>query len=51
MKTTCAVLTFQENLFINFGSVIDSRSLERLFFTQLVQAGLPVSVVERSSAP
>ena len=51
MKTNCAVLSFRNDLFINFGSVIESRELERHFFTHLAREGIPVSVVERSSAP
>lgn len=51
MKTNCAVLSFRNDLYINFGSVIESRELERRFFTFLAKEGIPVNVVERSSAP
>jgi hypothetical protein len=51
MKVNCAVLSFRDDLFINFGSVIESRELERLFFTQLSQAGMHVAIVERNSDP
>lgn len=51
MKTNCTVLSFRNDLCINFGSVIESRELERHFFTHLAREGIPVSVVERSSAP
>lgn len=49
MKTNCVVFSFGDDLFITFGSVIESRELERLFFTHLVGAGIPVALVERSS--
>ncbi len=51
MKTTCAVLSFRDDLDISFGSVIASRDLERRFFAHLVQAGMPVRIAERNSAP
>jgi hypothetical protein len=50
MKNNCVVFSFGDDLFIAFGSVIESRELERLFFTHLVGAGIPVTLVERSSA-
>ena len=50
MKTNCVVFSFSDDLFIAFGSVIENRELERLFFTHLVGAGIPVTLVERSSA-
>jgi hypothetical protein len=51
MKTNCAVLSFRDDLYVNFGSVIESRELERLFFSHIAQSGVRVSVTERSSAP
>ena len=48
MKKTCAVLSFGDQLVINFGSVVASRDLERLVFTHLVRAGVRVRVTERS---
>jgi hypothetical protein len=51
MKIRCAVLSFRDDLYVNFGSVIESRELERVFFVQIAQSGVPVSVTERSSAP
>jgi hypothetical protein len=49
MKKNCSVLSFGEDLSINFGSVIESRELERLFFTHMARAGVRVSLAERSS--
>jgi Alcohol acetyltransferase len=46
MKKSCVVLSFQNELTINFSSVIESTELERLFFTKLVEDGIPVSVKE-----
>ncbi|MDO9577079.1 MAG: hypothetical protein Q7J16_04270 [Candidatus Cloacimonadales bacterium] len=46
MKKSCAVLSFGNELLINFCSVVESRELERLFFTKLVESGIPVSVRE-----
>jgi len=40
------VLSFQNELTINFSSVVESTELERLFFTKLVDDGIPVSVKE-----
>lgn len=50
MKTNCVVYGYGDDLFVAFGSVIESRELERSFFTHLVGAGLPVTLIERSSA-
>ncbi|MBU0741525.1 hypothetical protein KKG45_13525 [bacterium] len=49
MKKNCAVLSFRDDLYINFGSVIESRDLERLFFAHMARAGVRVIVAERSS--
>jgi hypothetical protein len=49
MKTNCAILSFGDDLSINFGSVIESRELERLFFKHMIRAGVRVIVAERSS--
>jgi hypothetical protein len=50
MKTNCAVLSFRDDLYVNFGSVIESRELERLFLAHIARSGVRVSVTERSSA-
>jgi len=50
MKTNCAMLSFRDDLYINFNSVIESRELERLFFTHITGSGVSVSVSERSSS-
>jgi hypothetical protein len=49
MKSSCAIQSYMNELSINFGSVIESRETERLFFSHLVGEGVPVSVSERSS--
>lgn len=46
MKKNCAVLSYGDDLKINFSSVVECRELERLFFTKLVENGIPVSVKE-----
>lgn len=51
MKAHCAMLSFRNDLHISFGSVIESRELERLFFTHLVRSGVHVIITERSSDP
>jgi hypothetical protein len=48
-KKACVTLSFGDDLFISFGSVIETRELERLFFAHLVRAGVRVKVSERSS--
>ncbi len=48
-KKNCAVLSFRNDLVINFGSVVESREVERLFFTHLAQAGVRVVLTERKS--
>ena len=48
MKKNCAVLSFRDDLSVSFGSVVESRELERLFFTHLARAGMRVRVVEKS---
>jgi NRPS condensation-like uncharacterized protein len=51
MKTNCAILSYRDDLLINFGSVIASSDLERRFFTHLVREGVPVAISERISVP
>ena len=51
MKTNCAMLSFRDDLYVNFNSVIESRELERLFFTHIAKSGVPVNVSERSNVP
>ena len=46
MKKSCVVLSYENDLTINFSSVIESRELERLFFTKLIEDGISVSVRE-----
>lgn len=46
MKKSCTVLSYQNDLIINFSSAIESVDMERLFFTNLVQKQIPVSVRE-----
>jgi hypothetical protein len=48
-KKNCAVLSFREDLFISFGSTVESREVERSFFTHLAKAGLRVVLTERQS--
>jgi len=49
MKSSCAVVSYGEELSIHFGSVVDSRETERLFFRHIAGEGVPVKVSERSS--
>jgi hypothetical protein len=49
MKCTCAILSFQDNISINFGSVIESRETERFFFSHIAGEGVRVRVSERNS--
>ncbi len=46
MKKACGVLSYKGNLLVSFTSVIESRELERLFFTHLTERGVPVKVEE-----
>ena len=46
MKKCCAVLSFKDKLQISFGSVIEDRSLERLFFQHFIQEKIPVKIKE-----
>jgi hypothetical protein len=46
MKKSCAVLSYGNDLIVNFCSVIDQTDLERVFFTKLVDLDIPVSVKE-----
>jgi Alcohol acetyltransferase len=46
IKKSCVVLSFGNELTINFSSVIEERELERLFFTKLIADGIPVLVKE-----
>jgi hypothetical protein len=46
MKKNCSILSFKETLTIAFGSIIESRDLERFFFTALVRDGVDVRIKE-----
>ncbi|MFW5711865.1 MAG: hypothetical protein ACOCXF_01725 [bacterium] len=46
MKKACGVLSFKGNLIVSFTSVIESRELERVFFSHLTGQGVPVSIEE-----
>jgi len=46
MKKNCAILSFRDDLQIAIGSVIESRELERRFFSALVREGVSVKVGE-----
>jgi hypothetical protein len=48
-KKNCALVSFRNDLVINFGSVIESREVERVFFTHLAEAGARVVLTERTS--
>ena len=43
-KTGCAVGSFKEKLYINFGRTIKEPVVERFFFRNLVKEGLPVKI-------
>jgi hypothetical protein len=45
-KTNCAVTSFDENLFVTFGSVVESREVERGTIEQFMRDGLRVGVTE-----
>ncbi|HDQ46133.1 MAG TPA: hypothetical protein ENN17_11670 [bacterium] len=46
MKTSCTVIGYQNDIHINFCSLVESRNLERLFFTHLVEYGISVHIKE-----
>lgn len=46
MKKSCSVVTYQNDLYITFCSLIESRKLEKLFFTRLVENGVSIHVKE-----
>jgi hypothetical protein len=46
MKKSITMLSYQDEMSINISSVIESRELERLFFTKLVEDGISVAVKE-----
>jgi len=41
-KTNAAVLSYQDKLYVSFGSLAESREIERFFYTRLRSLGLPV---------
>jgi NRPS condensation-like uncharacterized protein len=43
-KTGCAILSFKDKLYINFGRNIKEAELEKLFFRKLVKEGLKVKI-------
>ncbi|MCF7913784.1 MAG: hypothetical protein K9L66_01310 [Spirochaetaceae bacterium] len=46
MKKACGVLSFKNQLVVSFTSVIESRELERIFFTHLTSRGIPITLEE-----
>jgi len=44
LKTGCAIVSFKDNLYINFGRVVKESEVERLFFTRLRKLGLRVKI-------
>jgi hypothetical protein len=45
-KKTCTVISYGDELSIAISSIVESRELERLFFTGLAGQGIPVSISE-----
>jgi hypothetical protein len=45
-KKTCTVISYQDELAVTFSSIVESRELERLFFTTLAGSGIAVRVSE-----
>ncbi|NHJ48084.1 MAG: hypothetical protein FK733_09880 [Asgard group archaeon] len=43
-KSTCAIISFKDKLYINFGSQIKEKTLEKLFFSKLVKEGIKVKI-------
>lgn len=43
-SNNCGILSYKENLYINMIRNIEESELERLFFTNLVQRGIPVTI-------
>jgi hypothetical protein len=48
-KKTCTVISYQDELAVTFSSIVESRELERLFFTTLAGSGIAVRVSEVES--
>jgi hypothetical protein len=46
IKKTCTVLSYGDRLSATFSSIVETREVERLFFTTLVSRGVPVTVSE-----
>jgi len=46
IKKTCTVLSYGDSLCVSFSSEVESRELERLFFTTMVNRGVTVAVSE-----
>ena len=45
-KKTCAAISYGDELAVTISSIVESRELERLFFTTLAGCGIPVAVAE-----
>ena len=46
MKKSCSIISYQNDLNITFCGCIESRELERLFFTKIIESGIPVKAGE-----
>ena len=47
-KTNCSVVSYQDNLYVTFGSTIENRDVERGTVRQFVKDGLSVTVTEHA---
>jgi len=45
-KKCCSVISYKDGLSVAISSVVESRELERLYFTTIVSQGVPVTVLE-----
>ena len=43
-KIKCTALSWQENLYISFGSLVQETEIERIFYTSLRKQGIPVKI-------
>lgn len=43
-RTNCGVISFGDEIHVSFGRIVRSAEVERIFFTKLVELGIPVRV-------
>lgn len=50
-KTSCGIISYQDKMYINFGSLIQEKELEKFFFRKLRDLEIPITIESNYRAP